>query len=190
MSTIPPAEYRERLVRFQANLRAAGLDAALVHGNEADCASVRFLCDYWPTFESAAVFVPATGEPVLLIGPESFEYAKGRSTIQNIEKMVEYRESADPEYPGIAVASYKDVLAKALPGKTIRKLGIVSYSITPLPVYMSLREQLPGVELVKADDTMVSLRSIKSANEIACMKTALRSARRPSMPSWPRSSRA
>ena len=172
MSTIPQAEYRERLGRFQANLRAAGLDAALVHGNEADCASVRFLCDYWPTFESAAVFVPATGEPVLLIGPESLEYAKGRSTIPSIEKMVEYRESADPEYPGIAVASYRDVVAKALPGKTLRRLGIVSYSITPLPVYMSLREQFPDVELVKADDAMVSLRSIKSANEIACMKKA------------------
>ncbi len=172
MATIPRTEYRERLLRFQANLREAGLDAALVHGNESDCASVRYLCDYWPTFESAAVLVPAEGEPVLLIGPESLEYAKGRSTIQAIEKMVEYRESADPEYPGIAVASYKDVLAKAMPGKTIRKLGIVSYSITPLPVYMSLKAQLPGVELVKADDTMVSLRSVKSASEIACMKQA------------------
>lgn len=172
MSTIPRAEYRERLQRFQANLRQAGLDAALVHGNESDCASVRYLCDYWPTFESAAVFVPADGEPVLLIGPESLEYAKGRSTLPAIEKMVEYRESADPEYPGIAVASYRDVLARALPGKAVRKLGIVSYSITPLPVYMSLKAQLPGVELVKADDTMVSLRAIKSAHEIACMRKA------------------
>jgi len=172
MATIPKTEYRERLLKFQANLRQAGLDAALVHGNESDCANVRYLCDYWPTFESAAVLVPAEGEPLLLIGPESLEYAKGRSTIPGIEKMIEYRESADPEYPGIAVASYKDVLAKAMPGKTIRKLGLVSYSITPLPVYMSLKAQLPGVELVKADDALVSLRTIKTASEIACMKKA------------------
>ncbi len=172
MASIPKNEYRERLVKFQANLRRAGLDAALVHGNESDCANVRYLCDYWPTFESAAVLVPAEGEPVLLIGPESQEYARGRSLIPAIEKMIEYRESADPEYPGIAVASFKDVVAKALPGKTLRKLGLVSYSITPLPVYTSLKAQFPGVELVKADDTLVSLRTIKSANEIACMKKA------------------
>ena len=172
MATIPKSEYRERLLQFQANLRRAGLDAALVHGNESDCASVRYLCDYWPTFESAAVFVPAEGNPILLIGPESLEYAKGRSTIQSIEKMVEYRESADPEYPGIAVASYRDVVAQAMPGKTLRKLGLVSYSITPLPVYMGLKAQLPEVELVKADDTLISLRTLKSASEIACMKQA------------------
>ncbi|MBT7161214.1 MAG: hypothetical protein HN904_00475, partial [Victivallales bacterium] len=51
MATIPKQEYRDRMVKFQANLQAAGLDAALVHGNEADCASVRYLSEYWPTFE-------------------------------------------------------------------------------------------------------------------------------------------
>lgn len=172
MVTIPDAEYRARVQQLQANVRAAGLDAVLVHGNEADCASVRYLSEYWPTFESAAVFVPAQGEPILLIGPESEEYAKGRSKIARIEKMVEYRESADPEYPGIAVANYRDVAAKALGGKPLRKLGIVSWSITPLPVYMSLKQQLPDTELVKADDTLISLRAVKTAAEIACMKRA------------------
>ncbi|MBN2449400.1 MAG: aminopeptidase P family protein [Lentisphaeria bacterium] len=172
MVTIPDSEYRARLAAFQGNIREAGLDAALVHGNESDCASVRYLSDYWPTFESAGVLVPAQGEPVLLIGPESEEYAKGRSRIRRIEKMVEYRESADPEYPGIAVANYRDVLARAIPGKPVQRLGIVSYSITPLPVYMSLREQLPGVEFVKADDTIIGLRTIKSEAEIACMRRA------------------
>ncbi|MDX9979521.1 MAG: Xaa-Pro peptidase family protein [Lentisphaeria bacterium] len=172
MAIIPDSEYRKRVQRLQANVRAAGLDAVLVHGNEADCAGVRYLSEYWPTFESAAVFVPAAGEPVLLIGPESEEYAKGRSKIPHIEKMVEYRESADPEYPGIAVANYRDVATKALGGKTPKKLGIASWSITPLPVYMSLRQQLPDTELVKADDTLVSLRAIKTEAEIACMKRA------------------
>jgi Xaa-Pro aminopeptidase len=172
MQMIPDSEYQERLGRFQQNIRSAGLDAALVHGNEADCASVRYLSEYWPTFESAAVLVPAEGEPVLLIGPESEEYAKGRSKITHIEKMVEYRESADPEYPGISVANYRDVITSALGGRPLKKLGIVSYSITPLPVYMSLKEQLPDVELVKADETLISLRTIKSDNEIAAMKKA------------------
>ena len=71
MYAIAKPEYFDRIARFQANLRSAGLDAALVHANEADFANVRYLTEYWPTFEAAAVFVPANGKPVLIIGPES-----------------------------------------------------------------------------------------------------------------------
>ena len=174
MLAIPDKEYRDRLKRFQHNIREAGLDAALVHSNEADFAHVRYLSEYWPTFETAGIFVPAQGSPILIIGPESEAYAKGRSKIRRIVKMVEYRESADPEYPGIPVAHFTDVVRKALPNAKLKRLGLVGYSIMPLPVYMSLKAELPRVELVKADDTLVSLRIIKSANEIRLMRRAFR----------------
>lgn len=160
-TAISPEEFHQRMRAFQANIKAAGLDAALVHGNESDFANVRYLSEYWPTFEAAAVFVPAEGEAVLIIGPESETYARGRSVIQNIEKMVEYRESAEPDYPGIAVASFRDVADKAMPGKALRKLGIVGHSITTLPVYEALRRDLPDAELVNAGDTLF-------ADEICC----------------------
>ncbi|OGV64544.1 MAG: hypothetical protein A3K19_01265 [Lentisphaerae bacterium RIFOXYB12_FULL_65_16] len=174
MNSIPVSEYRDRIRRFQANIRKAGLDAALVHGNESDFANVRFLTEYWPTFEAGGVFVPARGEPVLIIGPESLTYAQGRSgkIVKNIMKMVEYRESAEPEYPGIPVAHYTDVVKKAIPGGKLKKLGLVGYSVMTLPVYTSLQRELPKVELVKADDTLISLRIIKSTNEIALMRKA------------------
>jgi Xaa-Pro aminopeptidase len=172
MSVIPDSEYLERIVRFQRNIQAAGLDAALVHGNESDFANIRYLSEYWPTFESAGVLVPAEGTPVLLIGPESEAYARGRSKIPTIEKMLEYRESADPDYPGIAVSSYTDVVARAMPQRPLRRLGLVGYSVMTLPVYRRLQCDLPGVELVKADDTLTDLRAIKTDNEIALMREA------------------
>lgn len=168
-SSIKTAEYFERIKKFQANIRAAGLDACLVHANEADFANVRYLTEYWPTFEAAGVFVPAEGEAVLLIGPESENYAKGRSVVRDIIPMVEYRESAEPEYPGIEVAHYPDVVKAAMGDKPLKKLGLVGYSVMPLPVYMSLKKELPGVELIKADKTFLPLRFIKSENELACM---------------------
>jgi Xaa-Pro aminopeptidase len=170
-STLPKQEYFDRIGQFQANIRAAGLDAALVHGNEADFANVRYLTEYWPTFEAGGVFVPASGKPVLIIGPESETYARARSVVPDIVKMVEYRESAEPNYPGIAVASFPDVIQASGSGP-IRRLGLVSYSIMTLPVYDSLRRQLPDVELVKADETLISLRFIKSPNELCCMRRA------------------
>jgi len=171
---IPDREYKNRVRRFQANIRKAGLDAALVHGNEADFANVRYLSEYWPTFESAGVFVPAQGPPILIIGPESETYARGRSKIKRIEKMVEYRESAEPEYPGIPVASFSDIVRKSVAGGKIRTLGLVGYAIMPLPVYMRLKRELRGVKLVKADDTLIDLRIVKSADEIRLMKKAFR----------------
>src|SRR5208283_5389650 len=125
MNCIPNSEFNNRIERFQKNIRSAGLDAALVHGNESDFANVRYLSDYWPTFEAGGVFVPAKGKPVLLIGPESETYARGRGKIKNIEKMVEYRESAEPQYPGISVASYKQVVEDAMAGRQVRRLGLV-----------------------------------------------------------------
>jgi Xaa-Pro aminopeptidase len=172
MKEITAAEFKARIKQFQHNIRAAGLDAALVHGNEADFANVRYLTEYWPTFEAAAVFVPARGTPVLIIGPESLTYAQGRSVVPAILKMVEYRESAEPQYPGIPVASYQDVVKRAMPGQKLKKLGIVAWSITTLPVWMRLQSDLPGVEFVKADDTLINLRIVKSPGEIALMKKA------------------
>jgi len=172
MYCIPDKEYQQRIRKFQANIQKAGLDAVLVHGNEADFANVRYLSEYWPTFEAGGVFVPAKGKPILIIGPESENYAKGRSKIKHIEKMVEYRESAEPEYPGIAVATFKDIVKKAMGRKKIKKLGLAGYSVMTLPVYMSLKKELKGVKLIKADETLLSLRFIKSDNEIKLMKKA------------------
>jgi Xaa-Pro aminopeptidase len=172
MWAIPDDEYRVRIKQFQRNIRKAGLDAALVHSNEADFANVRYLAEYWPTFESAGVFVPARGTPVLIIGPESEAYAGQRSKIPRIAMMVEYRESAEPEYPGIPVAHFKDVVRMAMRGRMLKKLGLVGCAILPLPVYFGLQRELPGVELIKADDTLTSLRTVKSANEIKLMKKA------------------
>ncbi|MCK9412516.1 MAG: Xaa-Pro peptidase family protein [Prolixibacteraceae bacterium] len=171
-TTIPEKEFYERISKFQANIKAAGLDACLVHASESDMANVRYLSEYWPTFEASAVFVPAEGESVLLVGPESEIYAAHRSVFKNIEKMVEYRESAEPECPGMVFTTYKDIVARYAPNGNIKKLGIVGWAITPLPVVTSIKEQFPEVELVKADSTFLPLRYVKSENELECMRKA------------------
>lgn len=168
---IEKQEYFDRIAKLQSNLRKANLDACLVHGNEADFANVRYLSEYWPTFEAAAVFVPAEGQPVLIVGPESENYAKGRSVLPNIVKMIAYRESAEPRYPGIPVATYKDA-AKLAGCKKLERLGIASYAVTTMPVLDALKHDLPNVELVKADELMLPLRFIKSEAELNCIRKA------------------
>jgi len=54
------------------------------------------------------------------------------------------------------------VVKKAMPERTLKKLGIASWAITTLPVFMSLQKDLPGVDLVKADDVFAPLRYIRA----------------------------
>jgi len=168
---IPAPEFAERLQATAAKAGALGLDALIVHSNEADFANVRYLSDYWPLFESAGVLVLPDGRAALLIGPESETFARNRTKIPDVRKMVEYRESAEPDYPGIAVETFPSLFA-SFGLKSPKKIGLVGWAVFPLPVYRALQEAFPSAELVKADDALFSQRMIKSPAEIACLKSA------------------
>lgn len=172
---IPVWEFEERIKKVQRELNARDLDAILVHSNEAEFANVRYLSDYWPAFESAGVVIPRDGEAILLIGPESEEYARDRSKIKKIMKLLEYRESSEPEYPGTKVYSFKDVFEEAVGDvRKSKRIGIVGYNIIPLSIYEALRKAIPEAEFIKADDILINMRTIKSDNEIACLREASR----------------
>ena len=172
-SFIPQQEYFDRIAKFQANIKAAGLDACLVHGTESDFANVRYLTEYWPTFEQAGVFVPAEGEAVLLIGPESEKYAKGRAVVDKIAMMLNYREAAEPDYPGIPLATYADVV-KMSGCKSLKKLGLCGTAVMTKPTLDAIANQLPGVEVVVAEDCFRPLRWVKSENELNSHRKAFK----------------
>ena len=67
MNRVPDSEYRARMRKFQANIRKAGLDAALVHGNEADCANHAGIPEYSICRSLSEYFYPAgDGSPTRL----------------------------------------------------------------------------------------------------------------------------
>ena len=171
--TIPKEEYFSRIAAFQKNIKAAGLDACLVHGTESDFANVRYLTEYWPTFEQAGVFVPAEGDAVLLIGPESYKYAEGRSVVPKIAMMLNYRESAEPDYPGIALSTFPDVI-KMSGCKAVKTLGLVGTAVMTKPTLDAIAAQLPGVKVTAADAVFRPLRWVKSENELACHRKAFK----------------
>ena len=174
MIGIPKQEYFERIAKFQERIKAAGLDACLVHGTESDFANVRYLTEYWPTFEQAGVFVPAEGDAVLLIGPESYKYAVGRSVVPKIALMLNYRESAEPDYPGIPLATYGDVVKMAMGNRQLKSLGLVGTAVMTKPTLDAVAAQLPGVKVVVADEVFRPLRWFKSENELNCHRKAFK----------------
>ncbi|MBE7087718.1 MAG: aminopeptidase P family protein [Clostridiales bacterium] len=171
---IPDYEYQERIKKASLLIREKGLDAMLVVSTESDYANARYFSGFWPLFERAGVLIGASGKAVLLVGPESAIFAKDFGKIDKVMVLKEFRESADPSYPELVPDTFKDAFNYVgATGKNL-KIGLGSYIECTLPIMESLQDNFPKAEIVKCNDIMVSLRKIKSANEIACMKEGFR----------------
>ncbi len=171
---IPEQEYRLRVHKAAEMTAAKGLDVLIVNSNDSDYANVRYFSGFWPLFETAGVAIAPSGEAALMVGPESLKYAADRSVIQDIFQLMEYRESADPTYPEVKASTYKTVLDfLGVKGQRLR-IGIGGYLVTNPVQLDGLKVCYPDVEIVRADDIMVSLRSVKSENELACLREGFR----------------
>ena len=169
---LPDTEFKERINRVQEELKKNNFDAYLVHSNEADQANVRYLSDHWPIFETAGVIIPTEGDPILLIGPEAEPFAKDRSRVPEIRKLIEYRESAEPDYPDIPVSTFSDIFEEVSGGKEIKRLALGDYSILPMPVYDGITKALGKGKIIRAEWILSNMRIKKSENEIAMIKEA------------------
>lgn len=171
---IPEAEYQERIQKAAALAGERGLDVLVVNSNEADYANVRYFSNFWPLFETAGVAISPQGKAALMVGPESLAYASDRSMISNIFVLMEYRESADPSYPELRASKFTDAFqAIGVKGRRL-KIGLGGYLVSNPIQLAGLKECYPEAEISRADDLMVALRSLKSENEIACIREGLR----------------
>ena len=177
ITEIPKQEFEQRITKIQEEMAKKDLDALIAFGNEAEPANIRYLSDYWPAFETAGVIIPRGGEPILIIGPESLTYAEERSKIKKIRKVLEYRESSEPEYPGVRLTTFQELFDEVSDGRDVKRLGIVSHSITPVPVYEGIKKAIGEGEIIRADDILLESRMIKSENEILLMKQAFKAAK-------------
>ena len=171
---IPDYEYQERIERAAKLIRERELDIMIVSSTESDYANARYFSGFWPLFERAGVAISADGRAALMVGPESKEFGKDRSKINNIFVLKEFRESANPAYPELIADTFYDVFKSVgVNGKKI-KIGLGSYIDCTLPISDGLKSQFPEAEIIRCDDLMVELRSIKSVNELACIKEGFR----------------
>ena len=171
---IPDYEYQERIAKAAKLVAAKGLDAMLVVSTESDYANARYFSGFWPLFERAGVLIGASGKAVLLVGPESAIFAKDFGKIDKVMVLKEFRESADPAYPELVPDTFK--MAFDYVGATGEnlKIGLGSYVECTLPIMEGLKDTFPKAEISICSDIMVALRSIKSENELACIREGFR----------------
>lgn len=175
MPRITNEEFKERINKTQTSMKEKGIDLLFCFSSESEPQYVRYYSDYAPLFETAGCLIPYEGEPALLVGPESETFSAEYSRIENIKKILYFRESSDPEYPDAQLDTFDEVIEEMMKGKKLKKVGIVGLSIITHVVYselLSAIERLGDVEVVSADALVNDLKKIKSVNEIACLQKA------------------
>lgn len=171
---IPDWEYQERIKKAAKLVAERGLDVMVVASTESDYANARYFSGFWPLFERAGVAISAKGDAALLVGPESAVFGKDFGKLEKVFVLKEFRESADPSYPELIPSTFNEVFkAIGVTGENI-KIGLGSYVECTLPIYEGLKDSFPKAEIVKCNDIMVSLRQIKSENELACIREGFR----------------
>jgi Xaa-Pro aminopeptidase len=167
---IPKEEFAERIERLQGVIANKDIDAVLVFSTESEPAGVRYFSDYWPSFETSAVLVPKTGEPILLIGPESMTFASGRSKIERIIKMKDFRESSQPNYPGTTLMTWKELLNDL----RIKKMGVSGWYMFPYVIFENIARVIGRDNILEADAFVREVTLKKSVAELNCLREAAR----------------
>jgi Xaa-Pro aminopeptidase len=167
---IPIEEFKLRIDKTQAAMQRENVDLLLAFSTESEPAYVRYYSDYWPSFETAAVLIPAQGEAALLAGPESLTFASARTRIDRIIQMMDFRESSQPEYPGSALPTWKDIIAEFKP----KKLGIAGWHMFPHSIMEDLRTAAGSCKIINADEIIRGICIKKTENELNCLREAAR----------------
>jgi Xaa-Pro aminopeptidase len=174
--TPPPItaeEFAQRRVQLARAAADRGLDAVLVWssgGSTLDAfGDVFYLSNHYPIeprgadwpphwtgFGHAAMLVEAAGPSVLLVGPPDWR--------RDLVHAEEVRDARDL-YALVATTLRERRLQNA-------RIGLARAQLLPLPLYLSLRERFPGIELIAADDIVEDMRIVKSPAEIELMRHA------------------
>ena len=110
--TIPPDEFARRWRRVQDLMEAEELDLLVAYGNDRAVfgpAHVRWLADVPVHFEAMAVLLPPSGDPVLVCGPESDQYALRVGRIRDVRVLREFTHP-DEDYPFSRIESLAEVV--------------------------------------------------------------------------------
>jgi len=173
---IPDLEYAERIKRVQERMVKDDLDLLVVYSSECESANVRYLADFWPTFDFAGVLIPREGEAVLLTGgPESLDFAKKFSRIRHIMIHPGFVETSAPDWlTKHEAGNFSTIIPEVCGGARIRKVGVAGFNIFPHILYLDLQKAVGDAEIVNADHVMLDVRKIKSDMEIKLLEEAYR----------------
>lgn len=175
LPTIPVSEYPERWGKVQAMMDAQGLDFLIAYADDRATfgpAHARWLANFPVHFEPACVLMPAQGTPVMLVGPESDEYARLVGQIADVRVLREFTHPNE-DYPYSRIQPLSAIMAELGRGvPAAKRVGLGGRGLIGADLMAALRAALPDVEWVDVEDALCDLRAQKSPAEIAVIRYA------------------
>ena len=175
LPTIPASEYRERWNRVQELMAHRQLDFLVAYADDRAVfgpAHARWLANFPVHFEPVCILMPPEGDPVMLCGPESDEYALLAGQIPDVRVLKEFTHP-DEDYPYSTIQSLADVMAE-IGGdlQAVRRVGLAGRSLMGADVLAAFQSALPQAEWLDVENAICDLRSQKSPAEIAVIRYA------------------
>lgn len=144
MTQTPRSELDLRIQRLQRCLVEQGLDGALLHG-------VTNLYYFSGTTQQSHLWVPAAGEPVLLVR-RVLERARRESALERIEPLTSLRQ-------------LPDVVGR------VRTIGM-ELDVLPVSLFQRYQQILPDVQVKDIGPAAAALRAVKSPYEVDLIRQA------------------
>ena len=174
---IPVGEYPVRWSRVQALLAERDLDLLVAYADDRatfGAAHARWLADFPVHFEPACILIPREGQPVILVGPESDEYALLRGQIGDVRVLRELTHP-DEDYPYSVIAGLDEILVDiGLHPRTLQRAGLAGRGLMSADMLRAFEEALPGVDWVDLENAVCDLRAQKTPAEVAIIREAYR----------------
>ena len=174
---IPADEYPQRWRSVQQMMAAENLDLLIAYADDRAVfgpAHARWLANLPVHFEAVCIVVAPTGDPVLLCGPESDQYALLTGRIPEVYILREFTHP-DEDYPYSDIRGLAEVVAMLVSRPSaLRRVGIAGRGLIGYDFFVALRQALPGVEWLDVETAMCNLRACKSPAEQAVIRYAYR----------------
>ena len=171
---IPAADYAEGWLRVQAMMAAGDLDFLVAYADDRASfgpAHARWLADFPVHFEPACILMPRVGEPVMLVGPESDEYARVVGRIANVRVLRELTHP-DEDYPFARIQSLAEAMADVGGASAARRVGLGGRGLIGAEIMAAFKAALPAAEWVDVENALCDLRAQKSPAELDVIRRA------------------
>ena len=173
--TIPAGEYPQRWSRVQEMMGQQDLDFLMAYADDRAVfgpAHARWLADFPVHFEPVCVLIPPQGEPVMLVGPESDQYALLAGHIPNVQVLQEFTHP-DEDYPFSQIHPLTEIMG-AVAGdlKSVKRIGLAGRGLIGVDVMSAFRKALPQAQWVDVENAVCNLRAVKTPAEIEVTRYA------------------
>lgn len=173
--TIPPEEYPRRWDQVQQMMAQRGLDLVVAYADDRATfgpAHARWLANFPVHFEPVSILMPRQGPPVMLVGPESDQYALLSGRIPDVRILREFTHP-DEDYPYSQIQSLAEIVAEVVDRPdSIRWVGLAGRGLMSYDVLAAFQAALPQAEWVDVENAMCDLRAVKSQAELAVIRYA------------------